>query len=180
MSICSLTVLVSNEATAMQISCESKRVAPQYGFYEKSCFMQTHTRIDSDDTTIVPDSTVSAVAFGGNKKISFLPVELASSFPMLKRFGAVDCSVRSVAKVHFKGLKMLENLFLDGNQIQKIPSDAFEDLVALKNLHMSKKFVFLYFTPIPLSFFELSSKSNTVHKRTSFRWSHQLDSRSTG
>lgn len=64
--------------------------------------MKTLTSIDSNDTTILPDATVDALDFDGNKNISFLPVKVDVSFPDLKIYSS-SCSIKTVTKVHFKG-----------------------------------------------------------------------------
>lgn len=100
-----LAVSALSLATGEQIHCETIRIEPWAGIGDKkSCSMQKSTSIDSNDVTIPPDLTIETLSFGGNKKIKFLPVQVAASFPFLKGYAAGDCSIKNISKVHFKGL----------------------------------------------------------------------------
>lgn len=136
-----LKLLTSFDVDAMLISCESKEIKLQYylGLVE-TCFMERETKINSDDTTLSPDATIIALTFKKNKNISFLPIEVANSFPDLKYYSASFCSIKSVMKKHFKDLSKLKILRLDQNEIVKIKSDAFEDLVSLRWVYLRKQF----------------------------------------
>lgn len=128
-------------AIGEQISCESKDVkswGPGLG-NQVTCRMRAATRIDSNDTTILPDETVNALNFAGNKKISFMPVDVAISFPYLKLYAVLNCSIKSIAKIHFKDLRGLTHLTVGGNYIETIESNTFEDLASLEVLNLSKQ-----------------------------------------
>lgn len=130
-----------SEAKGNQISCESKDfvswrevgVGIQYTFS-----MNSSTTIDTNDTTILTDPTITALDFEYNQDIFFLPVEVAIALPELKAYSAFGCSIKKIAKVHFEGLKMLKFLCLFGNLIKTIESDTFEDLTSLIELDLSK------------------------------------------
>lgn len=122
-----------------QLACESKQIEPLWGLTSKNaCRMQNSTVIDTDNVKVLADSTVQVLTFEGNPKISFLPIEVGLSFPHLLTYSAWNCSISAIAKVHFKGLSMLEDLYLDGNQIKTIRSDTFEELLSLQYLHLRK------------------------------------------
>lgn len=135
-----LLLAALSKVEGKQISCE-KKTFESWGDIgsQKTCWMKKSTKIDSSDFKIVADASVGALFFNNNKKISFLPVEVGTSFPSLKLFASKYCSIKTIAKAHFKGLKALQSLNLENNQIETIGSDTFEDLTSLKELYLSKK-----------------------------------------
>lgn len=135
-----LKLLTSFEVDAEVVSCESKENGNlNYLGSVKLCRMDRETKINSDDTTISPDATITALSLNGNKNISFLPIEVAISFPDLAYYSASFCSIKSVTKKHFKDLSKLKVLHLGQNEIVKIKSDSFEDLVSLRFVYLRKQ-----------------------------------------
>lgn len=118
--------------TAEQISCENLWIIG------KTCWIKsTDSIINSSYTTIIKTvAEITKLEFNHNKKIFFLPVEVAFSFPNLVTYSALNCSIKTIAKIHFKNLKMLESLDLKKNQIEVVRSNTFEDLSSLKNLDL--------------------------------------------
>lgn len=98
------------------------------------------TTIDSVETTMTSsrDETIHGLTFNVNKKILFAPLEVAISFPNLAGYSLYSCSIKTVAKRHFKDLVKLRALWLARNQIKEIASDTFDDLVSLEFLNLSK------------------------------------------
>lgn len=96
------------------------------------------TSINSAGTTMSSNANITALTFGWNKKIFFLTVQLAESFPNLVVLHASGCSITSVVKQNFNRLQKLRRLDLDLNKIRKIPNDAFQDLISLEWLQMGK------------------------------------------
>lgn len=141
-----IIVLTVSKAKGNQISCERKTFE-SWGDVgsQNTCWMKKSTSIGSDDVKLLPDAAIGALFFDKNKKISFLPVDVGISFPRLKLYSAYRCSIKTIAKVHFKGLKMLRRLHLDNNQIETIKSNTFEDLNSLEELYLSKKNNFFIF-----------------------------------
>lgn len=101
--------------------------------------MEPNTAIDSDDYEIEADPAINDLIFSNNKKIEHLPVEVAITFPVLNFYSARNCSIKTIAKIHFKGLTFLKTLNLGENQIETIRSNTFEDLVSLTNLVLGEK-----------------------------------------
>ena len=132
MLICSFKGVLAD-----QVSCER---IENYDFgYEswKICFMDDTTEINSADTTITArDESVEGFWLWVNKKIKFLPIDVSEKFPNLLGLSAYSCSLTTVSKANFKGLSKLRYLNLGYNQIEKIRSDVFSDLVSLEQLHM--------------------------------------------
>lgn len=121
----------------MQTSCESKGLKGFWGFGGLiNCAMNESTIIDANDTTVLAEPSVQVLDFGYNKKIEFLPVEVANSFPALKIYAANDCSIKTIAKVNFKDMQFLMELTLENNQIEIIRSDTFEDLISLQGIYL--------------------------------------------
>lgn len=78
------------------------------------------------------------VDFYDNQNVSFLPINLHVKFPNLTTLTASFCALKTVTNKNFKSLTKLRLLWLEGNQIEEIPANAFEDLTALEVLHLSK------------------------------------------
>lgn len=155
-----LVVLTLSNATGKQILCENKGVEKWAEDEFKTCWMITSTTIDSNDTTVEVDETIDLLSFAANKKIQFLPVEVAVSFPKLKVYGAVGCSIETIEKIHFKGLAMLRYLLLKDNYIKTIPSDSFEDLTSLEALVLGKNNGFPLAGSLKSSFFQPTIESS--------------------
>lgn len=103
----------------------------------KACNMKKTTSINERNIKISnSDGSVGGLTFGGNKKITFMPIEVAQSFPKLLGYSTYDCSVKEVSQENLKGLRKLKKLWLGENQIEKIPSNTLEDLVELEFLQL--------------------------------------------
>lgn len=100
--------------------------------------MTISTRIASNDTTISADAEIGELVFSKNKNISLLPVDVAISFPELELYSASKCFIKTIARIHFKGLRALTILDLQNNQIEMIRSDTFEDLISLKEIQLGR------------------------------------------
>lgn len=108
--------------------------------------MNEVTTIDSNGFTIVSakDETINGLAFKGNKKISFLPVDIYENFPNLEILNACDCSIKSIFKENFRYLNKLEDLDLNKNQIETIRADVFENSLSIKRFWFRKNNFFYY------------------------------------
>ena len=84
------------------------------------------------------DSSIRGLSFYTNKKIMFLPVNVAESFNNLIAYDASECSITIISRENFAGMEHLRSLALVGNQIEKIYSDVFEGLENLEHLWMCK------------------------------------------
>lgn len=109
----------------------------------KTCAMKHTTAILEDDVGISSVSgSVQGLTFTKNKKVFFLPVNVAESFPNLTAYSGTETSIKDVAKKNFKGLRKLRSLDLSDNQIDLVQTDTFEDLVNLEILFLCKNFYF--------------------------------------
>jgi Leucine rich repeat len=105
----------------------------------KTCVMTTTTTIDEPNITIsTSDSSMLGLNMNHNQNAEFLLVQVSESYPNLKGYSAHGCSIKEVSKEHFEGLNKLKHLALSFNQIEKIFSDTFEDLVLLEKLYLRK------------------------------------------
>lgn len=100
------------------------------------------------DTTVInssviiiatKDDQIKGLQFSVNPKIEYLPEEVSESFPNLLAYSAGTCSVKSISYENFKGLNKLRGLWLSGNQIEKVSSDTFKDLVLLEHLEFGNQ-----------------------------------------
>lgn len=85
------------------------------------------------------DDSVQFLSLLFNKKIFFLPVNVSQSFPNLLIYHAGHCSIETIKKINFEAMSTLRWLFLDGNQLERIDSDTFDDLTDLIRLEMSEQ-----------------------------------------
>lgn len=137
-----LTVFTSIKMSeAKEVSCESLRDT-NFGKilgYVTTCKMDETTSIDDSGLTIsTRDETVKGLYFSGNRKIFYLPNNIAGTFPNLGGIEACECSLKEITKRNFDGLVELKVLFLDVNQIEKITSDTFEGLLKLEIVNLGE------------------------------------------
>lgn len=137
--------------------------SPQLTHLLKTCLMDETTTIDEENKKISTyDETVTGLFLRVNRKISFLPIDVAENFPNLEAYNAVLCSITKISKRNFKDLSKLKAFYLYGNQIEKIPTDALNDLNELEFLSLSKnKLILIIF----LINFCLRCPQNKVLKR---------------
>lgn len=115
--------------------------------------MKKTTVIDSTGITFSPErnDSIRGIDFSDNKKIHYLPFKLHKTFPKLLVFAASSCSIKAISRENFKNLKVLRGLWLRNNQIETIPSNAFQDLISIDDIDLrnssklSKNFLFLSF-----------------------------------
>lgn len=133
---------IKHSESQNQVSCDKFTVFSWY-IEPKSLSLTCHINnlaITSNDYSFSyqRNESIGAVDMNGNRKIHFLPVNPANSFPSLKAYCAERCSVKIIYKENFKGLLQLKRIQLQGNQIQKIDDDTFEDLLQLEILVLCK------------------------------------------
>lgn len=141
--ICAAALLQSVSAQTKRVSCENIGQSKT----DIKCNMLRFTRIDSMSYEISPPTNkrVDSLDFSFNENISYLPTGLRRVFPELKSIDADFCSIRVILRDNFAGLKNLKYLDLDGNKIEKIDLNTFDDLVTLKKLMLSKLKLFSLF-----------------------------------
>lgn len=101
--------------------------------------MNVTTFIDCSDTLIpTPGQGVEAFDSHGNKKISYLPGNLRKVFPDLAVIDASDCSIKTITKTNFNGLRSLKMLKLYDNEIEKVREGSFDGLDELTHLMLCK------------------------------------------
>jgi Leucine-rich repeat (LRR) protein len=135
------------ETTASEIACEKvgdffHKFSPysnRHAIY-KTCFMNKTSVINSTDSTIskLHDESIARLDFFTNQNIVYLPINVNENFPKLAFYNAQNCSVKSISKENFNGLFELKKLYLDNNEITKIASDTFNDLVLLEWLTLGR------------------------------------------
>lgn len=137
-----ITLSLANGTTAVRIKCDNFSEF-DLGYSDgilKSCNMETSTSISSTGITInsARDETITRMSFSNNKNIFYLPDDVNENFPNLLRYNAKRCSITLITKTNFKGLNKLVKLNLWGNQLEKITSDTFKDLVDLQVLKLGE------------------------------------------
>lgn len=105
-----------------------------------TCQMEKITKIDGMDATIAETNySILGLSFYTNKKVFYLPVDVAERFPNLVAYDASECAIKKISKANFVGLEKLRSLALVENHIEKIYSNTFEDLVELEYLWLCKR-----------------------------------------
>lgn len=129
-------------SAAIYVPCESVHdvVWNLDGASRKTCLMITTTSIHSEEAFVSSpvDATVKVIHFNSNKQIVFLPSRVDLKFPSLELYAAGRCEIEKISKRNFKNLKHLTHLWLGFNQIEYVPSDTFEDLIAIQDIQLSK------------------------------------------
>lgn len=131
----------TNNSTLKELSCESYTTSEWVKAGEQAtCYIKS-TAIASDGIKFSPESDESVLAlnFYQNEKVLFLPIGVDEKFPNLEDYDASFCSITAIKKKNFEKLKNLKRLYLGNNQIEKVRSDTFQDLISLEILHLSKK-----------------------------------------
>lgn len=107
--------------------------------------MKNSTSILFNNTRIAEEENdiVGALDFRFNRKFHFLPIDVKEVFPNLVVLYAASCSIKSIGKENFQGLKELQYVNLFGNHIEKVPSDTFQGLDSLKRIYLGENF-FVY------------------------------------
>lgn len=129
--------------TSKQTACEVFDFLDNVGRFGTplTCGMMETTSIDETKVTISSKRNVSVegLTFSFNRKIFFLPENVNNNFPNLKIYFAENCSIKAISKENFEGLNKLKILRLLFNQIEKISSETFNDLVAIEYLYLGEK-----------------------------------------
>lgn len=127
------------ESTMTGISCES--ISPRR--YNKCCFLDNSTSIENANTSFsgVRDDSVREINFAHNKKIYFLPIRVNDKYPELRSYDATNCSLKTISKQNFERMVNLKYLKLFLNEIEKLDSNTFEDLVNINKLNIGKIFL---------------------------------------
>lgn len=84
------------------------------------------------------DESMLGFKVSDNKEISFLPVKVAEKFPNLEIYSASRAVVKEVWKKNFESLKYLKVLYLNNNQLKRLPNDVFADLKELRVIDLGK------------------------------------------
>lgn len=83
------------------------------------------------------NATIAALVIENNLSINFLPSNLHLTFPGLLRVTVQNCSVKSICKNCFIGLRSMKYLNLAHNKIENVAKNAFADLINLEQLILS-------------------------------------------
>lgn len=130
-------------ASGSEGPCEKIEKHSYWSITNPTCVMTATTVINSVGFLITTPRNDSVEGFLSifNKKIEYLPENMAEQFPNLVFIQAQDCSIKAISKQNLKNLKRLRFLALIQNSITKIESDTFGDLLALEELWLSE-FIF--------------------------------------
>jgi insulin-like growth factor-binding protein complex acid labile subunit len=148
-----------------------------------SCEIDSDFDIETQRFKIKPSPELSKVKrfnVKGNRKVKYLPENLAELMPNLFEVSVVDSGLLGVTRKNFDGLNQLKSINLSGNNIKHLEPDTFENLESLENLNLAEnhmEFVEedLFHTPKNLKKINLSdNKIHYIHPST-FKRSENLE-----
>lgn len=132
-----LALTLSFGDASKELTCDKTGMAGWNIGLLKTCSVKTS--IDSTRFTFVSvHEELFGLWLGVNEKTVFLPINVNENFPNLIAYSASECSIKTLEKKNFEKLNKLKVVRLEINQIEKIPSDTFEDLVSLEYLYLCK------------------------------------------
>jgi Leucine-rich repeat (LRR) protein len=121
-----------------KVCCEKVRIIDEY----KTCLMSATTVINSEGINatfnLIGYIEIKAVTFRNNQNIFYLPNRLGKEFPELLKIDASYCSIKSISRSNFADLHKLIILWLNGNQIETIDGNIFDDLKMIENIALCK------------------------------------------
>jgi hypothetical protein len=124
-------------AESFQVVCKSTMVISwdSESSY-KTCIINNAIGIPGFSIWWPKDNNMNGLRIEPNKKVKHLPENLNEIFLNLVVYSAQNSKIQEISKVHFAELKYLKKLWLNNNQIQKVPGDSFEDLYSLEYLNL--------------------------------------------
>lgn len=125
-------------------SADNKKISCDENSSNGHCEILT-TGIDSMGVSVsisAKSNETKWLSMWNNKKIFYLPTDLDQTFSNLIQIVAADCSIKSIHKENFKNLKNLKYLWLDGNRLEEVAINTFDDLESLEDLHLSESLSF--------------------------------------
>lgn len=126
-------IICATNIVAFQVPCD-RIVAKPF-----TCRMGRTTKIHRPGAVISTiDGRVTRIEFETNKDIHYLPIEVYQKYPNLIIYEAHFCAIKEIEKRNFEKLYKLKTLTLQGNQIEAILNNTFDDLVELERLSIGK------------------------------------------
>jgi hypothetical protein len=123
---------------ANEISCSKGYYKELYKNLNLStCDLSSQTIDQPNISFSSNDSTVTVLIANFNKKMKFIPENIAEKLPYLERIEFDGDALKLIEKKHFRGLRGLKYLSLDSNQIETIEKGSFDDLEKLKILGLN-------------------------------------------
>lgn len=134
-----LILKVACETSSENVFCEDVTYETSwiYGIL-RTCMLKRSTSLLLPGLSISSpkNERILGMEFYNNSKVFHLPIEIYKNFPDLEGLSAGCCSIKSITKRSFMKLTKLKEIWLEGNKIEIIPSDTFEDLILLKYLRL--------------------------------------------
>lgn len=128
-------------AKAKEISCESIYDQGQWHLGTlKTCYVHGNSIDKMDVKFSNRENSAIGLWIHASSTTFYLPIGVAEKFQNLLAYAASECPIQDISRENFKGLIKLTELWLYDNQIEKIFSDTFMDMKALKYISLSKKF----------------------------------------
>lgn len=134
--VAAMTFLSKSKATN-QVLCENI-VFDDWGLEMQKVCLVSEAKLHSVDFEFASqkDSSMHVLCFDLNKEVYYLPVDVYKTFPNIEVYSASECSLRSISKENFQKLMSCTYLWLKHNELFKIDSNTFEDLVSLEKLYL--------------------------------------------
>lgn len=122
---------LSAETSTVNVFCSGPAFMP-------SCYLDKDAAIETKDLRISASHRKDAIpiSFSHNKKVKYLPVFMQETFPFLREIHARSCSIQEICKENFVGLRALNVIYLDNNEIERIASETFNGLYSLYRVEL--------------------------------------------
>lgn len=117
-----------------------------------TCILTDTTKIDGKEFKFVDtkDDSLQALKFWGNKRISYLPIEIHKTFKNLISIDAGQCAIKEISKASFQNLRKMKVLLMCCNLIERIDGDTFNGLTSLEYLGLGQTHLLYNFIVLPL------------------------------
>lgn len=96
-------------------------------------------------STFAQHENITAISFASATKIAHIPNHIHLTMPNLRIFDASHNIITEIIDTNFRKLNYLEVINLSYNLIERIPKNIFDDSVALRIIHLGRRYFILIF-----------------------------------
>lgn len=131
-----LLISAASLTSSQGFECNSYALAD----YEVYCVVKETAVIDAPDVRLrIPrNRSITNIVLNENKNVEYLPGRLYLTFPNLRKYFATNCAIVEITETNFVNLRQLHQIELQSNLIETISSEAFDGLIKLEYIFLSK------------------------------------------
>lgn len=143
---------IFNSINSLEIKCENTFDKDEVIFFLRYCEIKKTAIREPNATISTIEETVRGIQISNNAEAFYLPIEVNTNFPNLELYDSWGCSIGEISRSNFEGLNKLTYLQLANNFIERIESETFVDLHALKHLNLGQENFVFHFLSITFPF----------------------------